>query len=97
VDVEQHRKAAIARAVDGDGKSAVELRRAAFANKDLPATVSALVDKVVNHAYRITDEDLAAAKQHFSEDEIFELVLCAAYGQADRQLAAARAAIAEVG
>jgi alkylhydroperoxidase family enzyme len=96
VDVERHRKVAVARAVEGEGKASLEARRAAFAGEG-PESIRALIEKVAQHAYKVTDEDLAAAKQHFSEDEIYELVVCAAYGRAERIHAAALAAIAEVG
>jgi hypothetical protein len=96
VDVERHRKVAVARAVEGEGKASLEARRAAFAGEG-PESIRALIEKVAQYAYKVTDEDLAAAKQHFSEDEIYELVVCAAYGRAERIHAAALAAIAEVG
>jgi predicted nucleic-acid-binding protein len=57
--------------------------------------VRALLVKVTEHAYKVTDEDLAAVKAHLAEDEIFELVIAAAMGKASRQLAAAQAAIAD--
>ena len=96
MDVERHRKVAVARAVEGDGKASLEARRAAFAVEG-PESIRTLIEKVAQYAYKVTDEDLAAAKQHFSEDEIYELVVCAAYGRAERIHAAALAAIAEVG
>jgi alkylhydroperoxidase family enzyme len=55
-----------------------------------------LIDKVARHAYKVTDEDIAAARASgFSEDQIFEIVVCAAIGQATRQYDAALAALAE--
>jgi hypothetical protein len=96
VDVERHRKVAVARADEGDGKASLEARRAAFAGEG-PESIRTLIEKVAQYAYKVTDEDLAAAKQHFSEDEIYELVVCAAYGRAERIHAAALAAIAEIG
>jgi hypothetical protein len=95
-DVERHRKAAIARVLDGKGVATLEARRAAFDNRDVPAGVAPLIDKIANRASRITDEDVAAAKRAVSEDEVFELAVCAAIGQATRQLDAALKAIAEV-
>lgn len=93
MDLEALRKAAIARAVQGDGKANRADREAAFAG----TSGDPLLAKVADEAYRVTADDIAAAKQHRSEDEIFELVVCAAYGKASRQLEAALAAIAEVG
>lgn len=93
MDVEGHRKAAIARAVEGEGKASAADRAAAFAG----TSGDPLLAKVAEHAYKVTAEDIAAAKQRRSEDEIFELAVCAAYGKASRQLDAALAAIDEVG
>jgi alkylhydroperoxidase family enzyme len=85
------RQAAIARAVAGDGRATREQRRAAF-----EAPAGGLLQKVAQHAYRVGDDDIAAAKASgLTEDQIFELVVCAAYGQASRQYEAALAALAE--
>ena len=88
----------IERAVEGAGKASREARRAAFANSGVtPEAVRTLIDKVAKHAYKVTDEDVAAAKAAgVSEDQIFELVVCAALGQAKRQYDSALAALAEV-
>jgi alkylhydroperoxidase/carboxymuconolactone decarboxylase family protein YurZ len=77
------------------GKATQAARKAAFANADVAAPVRALVEKVAKHAYKIVDEDIAAAKaQGVTEDELFELVVCAAVGQASRQYDGALAALA---
>ena len=53
-----------------------------------------MIQKVAKHAYRVTDNDIAAARASgVSEDQIFELVACAAIGQATRQYDAAVAAL----
>lgn len=93
MDVERLREAAIDRAVNGEGVASREQRAEAFAG----TLASPLFEKVREHAYKVTTDDIAAAKQTASEDEIFELAVCSAYGKANRQLAAALAAIAEVG
>jgi alkylhydroperoxidase family enzyme len=42
--------------------------------------------KVAKHAFRATDEDIAAARESGrSEDQVFEIVVCAAIGEATRQ------------
>ena len=49
---------------------------------------------VAKHAYKVTDEDIAAARaSRLSEDQIFEIVVCAAIGQATRQYDTALAAL----
>ena len=54
-----------------------------------------LVEKVAHHAYTVTDEDVAAVRAAgLSEDQIFEIVVCAAIGQANRQYDSALAALA---
>ena len=93
MDLERLQKAAIARAVEGDGKASRSDREAAFAG----TSGDPLLAKVAEHAYEVTAEDVATAKQQRSEDEIFELAVCAAYGKASPQLAAALAVIDEVG
>ena len=56
-----------------------------------------MIDKVAREPTRVTDEDVAAVKSSgTSEDQIFELVVCAAIGQATRQYETALDALAEV-
>lgn len=74
------------RILNGKGYSSQNQRQAAFNNAELPAFLSPLVDKVAHHAYKVTDGDIDIAKQSgISEDEVFELIICAAVGQASRQ------------
>ena len=69
-------------------------RRAAFDNHGVDERVRALIDKVARHAWKVAAADVATAKTAgVSEDEIFELAVCAALGQATRQLNAARGAL----
>lgn len=81
----------VKRVLEGEGKASREDRKAAFENRSIP-----LVDKVAKNAWKVTDEDVDAAKVSRSEDEVFELVVCAAIGQATRQLESALAALEEV-
>ncbi len=79
------------------------LRRAAMARAarpggppdGLPAQLAGYVDKVALHAYRVTDDDLAALQRvDSSEDAVFEITVSAAIGAAldrlDRGLATLR-------
>jgi hypothetical protein len=85
----------VARVLAGKGTATRELRRAAFDNVGLSEPVRTLVEKVAHRAYRVTDEDVAAVRAAgLSEDQIFEIVICAAVGQADRQYTSAIAALA---
>ena len=88
------RAAVIGRALVGPGVTSPETRRAAFDNRGVPDSARALIDKVARHAWEVTDEDVDGAKaEGLIEDEVFELVVCAALGQAARQLDAALAAL----
>ncbi len=90
------RSVVVERALHGPGKAGGDARRAAFDNTAVPEGARALIDKVAKNAYKVIDEDIAAAKAAgFSEDQLFELVVCAALGQATRQLDAAFAAVEE--
>jgi hypothetical protein len=93
-DIRQARKALVRRILEGAGKASISERRAAFNNSGRAEPVDALVDKVARHAYRVTDEDITAAKvSGLSEDQVFEIVVCAAIGQATRQYDTALAAL----
>jgi hypothetical protein len=81
-DITPLRDAAIDRILSGDGRASRDDRKAAFDN----ASKHPLVEKVAHSAWEITDEDIAAARAAgLSEDQIFELAVCAAIGQAARQ------------
>jgi hypothetical protein len=93
-DIRQARRAVVARILDGDGRASHAQRRAAFNNTGLAEPLSTLIDKVARHAYTVTDEDIVAVvATGLSEDQIFEIVVCAAIGQATRQYDAALAAL----
>jgi hypothetical protein len=93
-DITQARKALTKRILEGDGKAPLSERRAASNNSGLAEPLAALVDKVARHAWRVTDEDIAAVKgSGLSEDQVFEIVVCAAIGEATRQHDTALAAL----
>lgn len=53
-----------------------------------------IVDKVARHAYRITDDDIAAAcRDGWSEHELFDLIVATATGAGVTRLAIGRAAV----
>jgi|SRR5499426_3658220 len=94
VAINRARRALVARILEGEGKASHAQRRAAFDNAGLTDPLSTLIDKVARHAYKITDEDIAGARASgLSEDQIFEVVVCAAIGQATRQHETALAAL----
>ncbi len=93
-DITRARRALVARILEGDGEASLGQRRAAFDNAGLAEPLRTLIDKVAKQAYMVTDGDIASAKEAgASEDEIFELAVCAAIGQATRQYDTALAAL----
>jgi hypothetical protein len=93
-DILKPREALTRRILEGAGTASHLERRAAFQNSGLNQPSNTLVDKVARHACRITDEDIAAAMvSGLNEDEVFEIVVCAAVGQATRQYDTAFAAL----
>lgn len=93
-DIKQAREALVTRILEGPGKGSPGDRRAAFNNSGLAGPVGSLVEKVATRAYAVTDEDINAARlSGLSEDQIFEIVVCAAVGQSSRQYDAAVAAV----
>ena len=96
-NITQARKALVARILEGDGRASHAQRRAGFDNAEVAEPLRTLINKVAKYAYKVTDQDIAAAKASgLSEDQIFELVLCAAIGQATRQCDTALAALEAV-
>jgi hypothetical protein len=89
-------RALVDRVLTGDGRASAEQRARAFGNDGLAPPLDALIDKVANRPAQVTDADFAAAKASgFSEDQLFELVICAAVGQSARLYEAGLAALAE--
>ena len=94
-DIKQALKAVVKRILEGDGQASVAQRRAAFDNAVADQPLGALVQKVALRPSTVTDEDVTAVKESgLSEDQIFELVVCSAIGQAKRQYDAALEALA---
>jgi alkylhydroperoxidase family enzyme len=90
-------QAVVTRVLEGDGRASRAERRAAFDNTTLTEPLHGLISKVAEHPTQVTDDDIAAVKASgLSEDQIFELVVCAAVGQASRQHQNALAALALV-
>jgi heptaprenylglyceryl phosphate synthase len=93
-DITQARKVLVARILEGEGRASHAQRRAAFDNAGLAEPLSTLINKLTKHAYKVTDEDIAAARESgLSEDQVFEIAVCAAVGQAARQYDAAVVAL----
>src|SRR4030088_1835312 len=88
--------AIVAGLLEGDGRAPRDQRRAAFDNTGLGEPLRTLIDKVAERPTQIPDEDVAAVRASgLAEDDVFELVVCAAVGQATRQYEAALGALAQ--
>jgi hypothetical protein len=87
-------RAVVARVQDGEGRASHDLRKRAFDGAGLAEPLRTLIEKVALSATTITDDDVAAVRASgASDDEIFELVVCGAVGQATRQYGRALAAL----
>jgi hypothetical protein len=80
--------------LQGPGACAAELRQAC-ARGEAPEELRALVEKIERHAYKVTDEDVAALRAKYSEDQLFEIIVAAAFGAAERRLGAGLRALEE--
>src|SRR5262245_40085511 len=79
------------------GHTDPQLRARIAERRDVPADLRALLDKIEERAYQVTDADLAALKTSYSEDELFEIVVAASLGSALARLRAGLRALEEVG
>lgn len=80
--------------LDGPGTVDGAVRRAAAERGDVPAPLVALVDRIHDAAYDVTDADLASAKAAgFDDDALFEITVAAAIGAASHRCARAIAAL----
>ena len=83
------------RIVSGEGRASPEQRARAFSNAGLSQPLDGLLGKVATRPTEVTDADFAASRAAgFSEDELVELVICAAVGQSARLYDAGLAALA---
>ncbi len=80
----------------GPGQASSGQRTRAFENAALPDPLRPLLEKVATKSNQVTDADFATATQAgFTDEELFELVVCAAVGEATRRYEAGLAALAE--
>jgi hypothetical protein len=86
----------VTRILEGDGSASRAERHSAFDDAGLAPPMRTLIDKVAKQPTHVTNEDIANVKASgLSEDQIFELVICAAVGEATRQYDTALEALAE--
>ena len=93
-DIREARNALLKRILEGAGEAASSDRQSAFTLNGLRGPLRPLIDKVARRAFAVTVEDIGAAKASgLSEDQVFEIVVSAAIGQANRQYEAALEAL----
>jgi alkylhydroperoxidase family enzyme len=77
---------------DGHGSTDCAVRRQAASGQPPPA-LAVLVQKIRDHAYRVTDADVDALRARYTEDQLFEVIVAGALGAAEDRLKAALAAV----
>ena len=86
------RNATAAALLEGPGATPADLRRAvAFGTP--PPELATLVEKIRWNARAVTDDDVDALKNRYTEDQLYEIIVAAAFGAAHDRLAAARRAL----
>lgn len=81
----------------GPGELAPAVRTAAIDADPLPDPLAQrYLETLRQHAYKLTDQDLAElARAGWTDDQVFELTITAAFGAAKRRLDAGLAALSE--
>lgn len=86
------RNATAAALLAGPGATSAELRRA-VARGAPPPELQTLVQKIRSEPYAVTNTDIDALRERYTEDQLFEIVVAAAFGAAGERLSAARRAL----
>jgi len=89
------RDAVLRSVLDGPGETDPSLRYAAAEGVGVPDDLRALVEKVHRHAYRVTDEEIAALQAKYGDDQLFEVIVSAAVGASRQRLMAGLRALEE--
>ena len=91
---ERFRSTTASALLNGPGATPAELRQA-IASGDPPEELNDLAQKIRSRACTVTDQDLDALRSRYTEDQLFEIIVAAAFGAANERLAAARRALEE--
>jgi hypothetical protein len=82
--------------LEGRGQSDCAQRRAAAARGELPSSLVDLVAKIHDCAWKITDEDVAAARRAgWTDDQLFEVMAAASLGASLERLNAGLCVLAQ--
>lgn len=86
----------VARILGDSGRAPRAWRRAAFDNTDLEVDgLGAVVNNIATDPTRVTDDDFARLSETgLTDDQLWEIVICAAVGQASPQYESALSALA---
>jgi alkylhydroperoxidase family enzyme len=87
-----YREATAAALLRGPGATAPELRQAVATGAPTPE-LAALVEQIRSRAYSVTDQDVELLKSRYTDEQLFEIIVAAAFGAARDQLAAAHRAL----
>ena len=79
----------------GRGESDPQIRAAAADGAGVPAELQSLIDKIHGHAYKVTDADITRLQMKYTDDQLFEIVVCAALGASRQRLSAGLRALEE--
>jgi hypothetical protein len=86
------RNATAASLLHGSGTTAEDLRLA-VASGNPPPELMALVQKIHTRPYSVTDGDIESLKSLYTEDQLFEIIVAAAFGAARDRLTPALQAL----
>ena len=81
--------------LDGPGESDPAIRYAAAEGVGMADDLKALVEKIHRHAYKVTDEEVAALQAKYGDDRLFEIIVSAAVGASRQRLMAGLRALEE--
>lgn len=96
-DLAKFKNAVFERVLRGGGHSSTAQRQHAFEGAREDTAVGRLTDKVAKTSHAVEESDFAAAlAEGATEDEVFELVICAAIGETERRYDAVRSVLARV-
>lgn len=85
-DILEARRRLVARILEGEGRAPRSQRQGAFEHAGLEAPLAAFADKIAKYPRDITAADFDGLRAAgLSEDQIFEIAICSAVGQATRQ------------
>ena len=88
------REATASALLRGPGATPAELRDA-IARGAPPAELAQLVNKIDSGAYMVSGQDVDMLRKSYTDDQLFEIIVAAAYGAAEKRLMRARRVLEE--